>query len=58
MANAIDAAATNARELTEAELDTVSGGAAADKGEDYDPGAHIGAAVSAALAVLTSFFGR
>jgi hypothetical protein len=58
MTSEMNASATSERELTSDEIDTISGGAAADNGEDYDPGAHIGAAVSAALAFLTSFFGR
>ena len=57
MTSEINAAETSKRELTSDEVTTVSGGAAADKGEDYDPGAHVGAAVSAALAIFTAFFG-
>ncbi len=59
MTSEINAAETSKRELTSDELDTVSGGAAADKGEDYDPGAHMGDAImSAAFGIFTSFFGR
>ena len=58
MTSEINAAETSKRELTSDEVDTVSGGAAPDKGEDYDPGALVGAAVSSALSFLSAFFGR
>jgi hypothetical protein len=59
MTNEINAAETSKRELTSDELDTVSGGAAAENLEDYNPGAHMGdAIVSAAFGIFTSFFCR
>lgn len=59
MTSEINAAETSKRELTSHELDTVSGGAAAENLEDYNPGAQAGNAVmSAAFGILLSFFGR
>jgi len=58
MTSEINAAETSERELTSDELDTVSGGAAADKGEDYDPGRIGDVVMSAAFVRFTSFFCR